>query len=163
MKKKNKNGTSFWAEALKLLGYVLLCMLAGIIGALFTTTGEGSWYSNVVKPSFNPPNWIFGPVWTTLYIMMGISLYLALKNDADRKAKVFFGIQLALNTLWTLIFFGLEMPLFAFIEIVILWIFILLTMMSFYRFSKTAAYLLAPYILWVTFASLLTLSIYVLN
>jgi benzodiazapine receptor len=150
-------------EFVKIIGYILICLMAGIIGALFTATGEGSWYSAINKPSFNPPNYLFGPVWTCLYVMMGISLYLVLKNKADKRAKIFFGAQLVLNTLWTLIFFGLEMPILAFVEIVVLWIAILFTIISFYKFSKVAAYLLIPYILWVSFASLLTLSIAIIN
>jgi translocator protein len=150
-------------EALKLLGCIILSMAAGFIGTIFTATGPGSWYANIIKPSFNPPNWIFGPVWTTLYVMMGIALYLILKTKNNKKAITLFGIQLVLNTLWTIIFFGLQNPLIAFIEIIILWVFILLTILEFYKKSKIAAYLMIPYILWVTFASILTLAITILN
>jgi tryptophan-rich sensory protein len=150
-------------EALKIFGCIAVCLLAGIIGALFTATGPNSWYTNLVKPSFNPPNWIFGPVWTTLYILMGIALYLAVKHKAGIKAIIVFAAQLLLNTFWTIIFFGFEKTGLALIEIVVLWAFILWTIMLFYKKSKAAAYLLIPYILWVTFAALLTLAIYILN
>ncbi|MGV8171113.1 MAG: TspO/MBR family protein [Candidatus Woesearchaeota archaeon] len=150
-------------EALKLLGCILLSMAAGLIGMIFTKTGPDSWYAQLIKPSFNPPGWIFGPVWTTLYILMGIAFYLVLKYKDNRKAKILFISQLILNTLWTIIFFGMHNPLLAFIEIIILWVLILLTIIEFYKKSKIAAYLLIPYILWVSFASILTLAIHLLN
>jgi tryptophan-rich sensory protein len=148
---------------LKLALCIIVSLLAGVIGGLFTKTDAGSWYSTIVKPSFNPPNWLFGPVWTLLYILMGISLYLAIIHGAKKKAKILFGTQLALNTLWSIIFFGMENPLLAFICIIILWIAILLTIVEFWKTSKTAVYLLMPYILWVTFASALNLAIVLLN
>jgi len=130
---------------------------------IFTVTGPGSWYANLIKPSFNPPGWLFGPVWTLLYIMMGIAFYLVLKKKNNRTAIALFIAQLILNTLWTIIFFGMRNPLFAFIEIILLWITILFTIREFYDKSKTAAYLMVPYILWVSFASILTLTIHLLN
>ncbi|MGV8141754.1 MAG: TspO/MBR family protein [Candidatus Woesearchaeota archaeon] len=151
------------SEALKILLFVIICLSAGFIGTIFTATGPDSWYSQIVKPSFNPPNWIFGPVWTTLYILMGISLYLAIKNKVGKNAIIIFAAQLILNTLWTIIFFGMQNPLLAFVEIILLWITILMTIILFYKKSKVAAYLMIPYILWVTFASVLTLSIHLLN
>jgi translocator protein len=150
-------------EVLKLIGYVALSLLAGIIGALFTKTGPGSWYTQIIKPSFNPPNWIFGPVWTLLYILMGIALYLAIKNKIGKKGIILFASQLILNTLWTIIFFGMHNPLLAFIEIILLWITILMTILEFYKKSPAAAYLMIPYILWVSFASILNLTIHILN
>jgi len=152
-----------YLEAAKIFGFIIVCFLAGIIGGLFTTTTPGSWYANIIKPSFNPPNWIFAPVWTTLYILMGISLYLAVKHKVGAKPIIIFGIQLVLNTLWTIIFFGLQNTLAALLEIILLWIFILWTIKLFYKKSKAAAYLLLPYIIWVTFATVLTIAIYVLN
>lgn len=146
---------------------IVICNLAGFIGSFFTVTSEGSWYSAIQKPAFNPPNWVFGPVWTILFILMGVSLYL-IWNEGLKKKKVktpliFFGIQLVLNILWSAFFFGMQRPLFAFIEIIVLWVFILLTITSFFKVSKTAAYLLIPYIIWVSFAAVLNFSIFLLN
>jgi len=149
----------------KLTLSIILCLSAGFLGSFFTITSVGSWYSEINKPFFNPPNWIFGPVWTTLYILMGISLYLIWTNKNKKKEtaiKLFF-TQLILNSLWSILFFGLQSPLLAFIEIIILWVAILLTIMKFHKISKTSAYLLVPYLLWVSFASILNLSIYLLN
>ncbi len=151
----------------KLLASILICQLAGIIGSLFTVSSITSWYSAINKPLFSPPNWILGPVWITLYFLMGVSLYIIWDNK--RKDKIsktairWFIIQLILNTLWTIIFFGLKSPLGAFIEIIILWISIFLTIKYSYKISKTAAYLLIPYILWVSFAAMLNLAIYLAN
>ena len=130
---------------------------------IFTSTGPDSWYSQLSKPLFNPPNWVFAPMWTLLYILMGIALYLAIKNNAGKKAMILFGLQLILNTLWTILFFGMQNPLLAFIEIILLWILILLTIIEFYKKSKVAAYLLIPYILWVGFATILNFAIFYLN
>ena len=151
---------------LKLIFAILISQLAGIIGSLFTITSTKSWYTTIIKPSFNPPNWIFGPVWTLLYLLMGISLYLILTTKKSKNRKIglyLFFTQLVLNTLWSILFFGLQSPLFAFIEIIILWLAILLTIIYFYKINKKASYLLIPYILWVTFAAILNLSIYSLN
>jgi benzodiazapine receptor len=117
------------------------------------------------KPFFNPPHWLFGPVWITLYLLMGISLYLIWNNDGkdSKSALIVFSIQLGLNTLWSLLFFGLKNPLLAFIEIILLWLFIVLTILFFYQKSKTASFLLIPYLLWVSFASVLNFSIFYLN
>lgn len=142
---------------------VVLCLCAGAIGGLFTTTGVDSWYASIVKPSFNPPNWVFGPVWTVLYILMGISLYLAIRKEASRLALVTFMVQLGLNTLWSFLFFGLASPLLALICILALWVSILTCIVLFYRTSRTAAYLLIPYLLWVSFATLLNWAILLLN
>jgi tryptophan-rich sensory protein len=150
----------------KLIVSIVIAQLAGIIGSLFTITSSNSWYANLIKPSFNPPNWIFGPVWTLLYLLMGVSLYLiwVSKNSRNRKIGLYlFFTQLVLNSLWSILFFGLQNPLFAFIEIIILWLAILLTIIYFYKVNKKAAYLLIPYILWVTFATILNFSIFILN
>jgi benzodiazapine receptor len=153
---------------LKLIFSILICQAAGIIGSFFTTSSISSWYSTINKPSFNPPNWIFGPVWISLYIMMGISLYLVwqksgLQGISIKKAIIFFGIQLALNSLWSIIFFGAHSPMAAFFEIIVLWVFILLTLLEFQKISSPAGWLLVPYLLWVTFASILNFSIWRLN
>lgn len=154
-------------KTLLLVISIIICLAAGFIGSLFTTTGPDSWYSNINKPSFNPPGWIFGPVWTLLYILMGISLYLVWqKGIADPHVKIallIFAVQLVLNIMWSILFFGMQSPMLALIEIVLLWVFILLTITHFYPISRTAAYLLIPYILWVSFAAILNFSIFMLN
>ena len=151
----------------KLAVSILVCQGAGIIGSFFTLPAISTWYTTLLKPSFNPPNWIFAPVWTLLFLLMGISLYLiwnrGLRDKETKKAIFIFGVQLILNMIWSVLFFGLQSPLYAFIEIIILWFAILLTIISFYKIFKAAAYLLLPYILWVTFASALNFSILILN
>jgi tryptophan-rich sensory protein len=147
------------SNVLKLVAAVLFCQAAGFLGSLATTPSIGGWYKGLVKPSFNPPNGIFAPVWTTLYLLMGIAFFLVwrlgLKADGVRVALILFLIQLALNTLWSILFFGLHQPLLAFIEILILWAFILTTMIKFFGLSRPAGWLLVPYLLWVSFASAL--------
>jgi tryptophan-rich sensory protein len=154
-------------KSLMIIASILVCLIAGLIGMIFTSSAIPTWYAGLEKPSFNPPNWIFGPVWTTLYILMGISLYLVWSKGIEKKevqqGMLFFGIQLFINALWSIIFFGLHQPLIAFIEIIIMWIMILITIIKFYNISKPAAYLLIPYILWVSFASVLNLFITMLN
>jgi len=155
------------SKILKLIISVLVCQGAGIVGSLFTTSAISTWYVTIQKPSFNPPNWIFAPVWTLLFLLMGISLYLVwskgLKDKKIKTALFIFGIQLVLNIFWSFLFFGLQSPLYAFIEIIIFWLAISLTIISSYKISKLAAYLLLPYILWVSFASVLNFSILILN
>jgi len=147
------------SNILKLIAAVLSCQAAGFLGSLATTPSIGGWYKSLVKPSFNPPNWVFGPVWTTLYLLMGIALFLVwrlgFKAEGVQAALIVFLIQLALNTLWSILFFGLHQPLPAFIEIIVLWAFILWTMIKFFGLSRPAGWLLVPYLLWVSFASVL--------
>jgi len=151
----------------KLVASIVICQLAGIIGSFFTVSSVNTWYVELAKPSFNPPSWVFSPVWITLFVLMGISLYLVwdkgIKSKQSKIAITIFGVQLALNTLWSILFFGLKSPLSAFVEIVFLWIAILLTIIYFYKISKPAAYLLIPYILWVSFAAVLNFSLFYLN
>lgn len=156
----------------KLIIAIVVSELAGVVGSVFTTPSIAGWYAGVVKPALNPPAWVFGPVWTTLFALMGISAFLIwssyAKASADKKkgikiALVFFGIQLVLNTLWSIIFFGLHNPGGALIEIVFLWLAILATIISFARISKPAMWLLLPYILWVSFAMYLNYAIWALN
>jgi translocator protein len=151
----------------KLVVSILLPQAAGAIGALCTASSIPSWYADLEKPWFNPPNWIFGPVWTILYIMMGAALYLVWRNGlADRKRKTavaLFAVQLALNLLWSILFFGMRSPLAGLVEIAFLWVFILAALMAFYRVSKSAGLLLAPYLLWVSFAAVLNYMIYIMN
>lgn len=148
----------------KLVVSLALPQLAGLIGAIFTGSNVSAWYTTIEKPAFTPPGWVFGPAWTLLYLLMGISLYLVWSRaETHKRALSVFTVQLVLNTLWSIIFFGLQAPLWAFVEIMILWAAILLTVVSFYKINKTAAYLLLPYIAWVSFAAVLNLAIVILN
>ncbi|ANE53154.1 TspO/MBR family protein [Flavisolibacter tropicus] len=152
---------------LKLLIALIIPQLVAASGAYFTVTGNGSWYQALEKPSWNPPNGVFGPVWTTLYVLMGIALYLVWKSNAPDKHKrwaiSFWGIQLFLNLLWSYLFFGQEQILGALLEMIILWLFILFTIFAFARINKLAAWLLVPYISWVSFAAILNYTIWDLN
>ena len=148
----------------KLIISVLICLLAGFIGSIFTTPAITTWYAALQRPSFAPPNWVFFPVWTSLFIMMWISLFLVWqKKEKKVNALYIFAAQLILNVLWSVAFFGLRSPLLGLIEIIILWIAILATILSFMKISRTAGYLLIPYILWVSFAAILNFSIWRLN
>ncbi len=147
----------------KLVISLLIPFLASAVGGLFTASSVSTWYVELSKPSFNPPSWIFGPVWTILYLLMGLSLYLVWIKKYDKPAFMVFGVQLFLNALWSVLFFGLQKPLYAFLELIFLWVAILLTIVYFYRLNKTSAYLLIPYILWVSFAAVLNFTIFVLN
>ena len=155
------------SNSFKLITSLLVCQLAGLAGSIFTMSKIPNWYMTLNKPELAPPNWIFGPVWTTLFVLMGIALYIVWKQGTDKKdvkiSLYIFGTQLILNVLWSIIFFGLENPGSAFIEIISLWISILLSIIYFYRINKTAGYLLIPYIAWVSFASYLNFMIWVLN
>jgi tryptophan-rich sensory protein len=152
---------------LKLVASVIICLFAGFIGSIFTTPSIPTWYATLTRPSFNPPDWIFAPVWTTLFVLMGISLYLVWnKGLQDKKVKIslfIFGVQLVLNVLWSFLFFGLHSPFYAFLEIITLWAAIVLTIVNFFKVSKTAGLLLIPYIFWVSFAAILNFSIWKLN
>lgn len=144
----------------KLIIALVLPQLAGVIGSLFTLTAIDSWYQGLVKPLWSPPNWIFGPVWLSLYLMMGVSWFLAWKKGAP---KALFLIHLAFNSLWSVLFFGFKQPGLALVEIVILWLLIVAVMRQFYKFNRWSVYLLLPYFLWVSFATFLNFSIYRLN
>ncbi|MFH0739626.1 MAG: TspO/MBR family protein [bacterium] len=152
-------------KIIKFLMAIVLCEGAGIIGSVFTTPAIGSWYATLAKPSFNPPNWIFGPVWTALFFLMGVALYLVWSSNnssagGKKTAVLVFFQQLALNILWSVLFFGMQNPMLAFVEIIVLWLAILMTIFYFAKISKTAAWLLVPYILWVSFAGFLNFSIW---
>ena len=148
---------------------ISLCLGAGILGSFFTISSIPTWYAALNKPVFSPPNFVFGPVWTTLYIVMGVALYLVISDKRQvirktrEKAIQIFGIQLALNALWSIVFFGMKNPALAFVNIIALWIAIFLTTKVFYKINKFAGYLLIPYLLWVSFATILNLSIVLLN
>ena len=152
---------------LKVLIFILFSQLAGIVGGFFTSSSVGGWYQTLAQPSFNPPGWVFGPVWIVLYTLMGVSSYLVwLKvgiNSLAKPALIIFYIHLVLNALWSILFFGLKNPFLAFIEIIILLVMILIIIVLFYRIDKTASYLLIPYLLWVSFASILNFFIWRLN
>lgn len=146
---------------------ISVCESAGVMGSLFTLRAIPDWYGTLQKPILNPPSWVFGPVWTMLYALMGISAFLVYQKGWKRKDVKFalgvFGAQLFLNAVWSVIFFGLHNPLAAFIEIFILWLVMLWMIVHFYKVSRLAAYLLIPYILWVSFAMYLNGSIVWLN
>jgi tryptophan-rich sensory protein len=150
-------------DYLKLVLSVGLCLTIGFISGIWTAKSISSWYRKLKKPSFNPPNWIFGPVWTVLYILMGISLYLVWISNPPTIVIIFFMIQLVLNFLWSIIFFSLKNRLIALIDIWVLLVMIIITALQFYPISKSAAFLFIPYILWVSFASVLNFEIYRLN
>lgn len=177
-------------KVVKLIISVLICQGAGLIGSIFTTPVIFGWYAGLAKPVFTPPSWIFAPAWTALFLLMGISLYLVWEKRlapkipaADSEVKfwnviskklwvgswkeenaiIIFFLQLGLNVLWSVIFFGLRAPDIAFVEIIMLWFAILYTVVNFHRISKPAAYLLLPYLAWVSFAAVLNLFIVILN
>lgn len=147
---------------------VSICLLVGYLSSIVTQSTIKTWYPTLMKPSFNPPNWIFAPVWTLLFILMGIAVGLVWdKLDSDRelvkKGMFFFAVQLALNALWSYLFFGLNNLLLASIEIILLLLLIYETYLIFKKLDKKASYLLIPYMAWVSFATVLTISIYFLN
>lgn len=177
-------------KAVKLVISVVICQLAGGLGSIFTAPEIANWYAKLNKPFFQPPNWLFGPVWTLLFLLMGISLYLVWENNwqiknllGNYKGKAWnkysekfwigswqkanlilvFATQLGLNVLWSVLFFGMHNLGLAFFELLMLWFAILYTILNFYRVSKTAGYLLVPYILWVSFAGILNLAVWLIN
>jgi tryptophan-rich sensory protein len=145
----------------------LAVFLAGLIGSLATFQSIPTWYASLNKTVLTPPNWVFGPVWTTLYILMAISVYLVWKKKGASKDEnlglVFFGVQLVLNSLWSIIFFAGHEILGAFVELVVLWVFVILTIIWFNKTSKLAAWLLAPYLVWISFAGILNFATYLAN
>ncbi len=153
-------------KTIKLIICISLPLLVGGISGFVTATSINDWYVSINKPSFNPPNYLFGPVWTTLYILMGISFYMILQtasHEIRKKAVNIFSIQLLLNFCWSFIFFNFHLPGFAFVEIILMWISILMMIILFYKINKTAALLQIPYLMWVSFASILNGSIWYLN
>jgi len=151
----------------KLVVSIIACLAAGAIGSIFTRQAIPTWYATLEKPAFNPPNWLFAPVWTLLYLLMGVAAFLVwrkgLENRQVRIALIVFLVQLVLNALWSVVFFGLESPLYGMVVIVALWVVILFTVLKFYRISLAASVLMWPYLLWVTFAAVLNSSIWLLN
>jgi translocator protein len=143
--------------------WILVSLLPGFAGSRFQ---PGDWYDSLIKPSFNPPAWVFAPVWTALYVLMGVAAWLVWKESGfagARAALVLFLVQLVLNGLWSYLFFGLHSPFAAFLEIVVLWALILLTTVLFWRVRPLAGIMMLPYIAWVSFASVLNYSLWQLN
>ncbi len=151
----------------KLVVALAVCQLAGFVGSLFTTPSIPTWYASLQKPGFTPPNAVFSPVWITLFVLMGVAAFLVWDKGIGSKgvktALSAFGVQLGLNLLWSGLFFGLRSPLLAFVEIVALWLAIAAAILTFYRVSKPASFLLIPYIAWVSFAAVLNYAIVRLN
>ena len=149
-----------------LIFFLLITFLAAFIGNFFTMPNIQDWYISLNKPSFNPPTWLFGPAWTILYVLMAVSAFLVWRgkgNPQRKKALTFYFIQLALNSLWSVIFFGLHNLGLAFLEIIFLWFFIVLTLINFYTIKKLAGILFIPYLIWVSFAGILNFAIWQLN
>lgn len=153
-------------QIFKLIVSIILPLGLGAIAGIFTAQSVPEWYATLNRPSFNPPNWIFGPVWTTLYMLMGISLFLIWKQDVSKErnlAILVFMLQLLLNFGWSFIFFYFNMIGFALIEIILLGISIVIMLVLFYKIKPMASYINIPYLLWVTFATVLNGSYYFLN
>ncbi|HQF14543.1 MAG TPA: tryptophan-rich sensory protein [Thermogutta sp.] len=156
-------------SAKQVIGLVLIvgvCLGAGLLGSIATTSQVDGWYKTLNKPSWNPPSQVFGPVWTTLYILMGVAAWLVWRSADARSTWLplaLFGIQLALNAAWSWIFFKMQRPDWAFFEILILWVAIAATLVAFFRHSQLAGWLLVPYLAWVSFAAILNFTIWRLN
>ncbi len=154
-------------QAFQLFIAILVCLSAGAIGSLFTMEAIPNWYATLEKPAFTPPNWVFGPVWTMLYILMGIALFLIWRIESPRsevrRAVIFFGFHLVINASWSIVFFGFQNPTAAFFVILFLIITLLMSMNDFWKLDKKAAFLLTPYLFWVCYATALNFSIMRLN
>jgi translocator protein len=154
-----------WRALLGLGVFLLLTLGTGALGSIATETGPGSWYSTLEQPAFSPPDWVFGPVWTTLYVLIGVAGWRVWRSaDPGRgRALLLWGVQLVLNLAWSWIFFGAQAIVPALVEIVVLWVVIVLTMLAFFRIDRLAGWLFVPYLLWVTFAAALNAGYAVLN
>ena len=154
-------------EIPKLVLSILICQAAGIAGSFFTASSLEGWYPTLIKPAFTPPGWFIGLVWIILYTLMGLALFLVIREGTEKPevkaALIIFALQLVVNVLWSLAFFGLKSPLAGIVVILILWVLILLTIIRFLPISRAAALLMVPYILWVSFAAFLNISIWWLN
>lgn len=155
------------SNVVKLVVSIIACQMAGLIGSMATTPSIPTWYAALQKPSLAPPNWVFAPVWTALFLLMGISAFLVWRKGLNapgvKLALSIFTLQLVINTLWSFTFFGLRSPLAGLVTISVLWIAILLTIVLFFRTDRVGAILLIPYLLWVSFASVLNAQILALN
>jgi len=153
--------------AWKFIIAIILCESVGIISGLLASANNNPWFDALNKPTWNPPAYLFGPVWTTLYLLMGISLGIIWNNKATepnkRKAYFLFALQLFLNFWWSIIFFHFHSPAFALLDIILMVVIIIITIFTFSNFSKLAAWLLVPYISWVSFATILNFTIWNLN
>lgn len=154
-------------NAVQLILAITVPLAVGGLSGFATARGVASWYPTLAKPSFNPPAWVFGPTWTVLYILMGVALFLVWRQGLDtqgvRLALIAFGVQLMLNALWSILFFRMQSPGWAFAEIILLWIAIIATLWAFWRVLPAAGWLLVPYLAWVSFAGVLNGSIWILN
>ena len=159
-------------DFVKLAASLVVCFLAAAVGSVFTMPAIPTWYATLAKPGFAPPNWIFGPVWTVLYVLMALSLYLVWmeydrakykKRDIIGPALWMFGVQLVLNAVWSFLFFGLRSPFYGLIGIILVWLAIVMTMIKFWKISKASVWLLVPYILWVSFATIVAFFVWQLN
>jgi benzodiazapine receptor len=154
-------------DIIKLVVSIVACQCAGLIGSVFTTPNIPTWYATLEKPIFTPPSWLFAPAWITLYLLMAIAAFLiwrrGLAHEGVKCALIVFLVQLVLNALWSVVFFGLQSPLWGMVVILALWVAILLTTIKFFKLSVAAGSLMLPYILWVSFASALNISIWLLN
>ena len=154
-------------ELSRLILSIIICQMAGVIGSIFTAGSVTSWYPTLVKPSFSPPGFYIGLIWIVLFTLMGISLFLIWRetpsNPAARIALYFFAVQLIVNVLWSVAFFGMRSPISGLVVIAFLWVLILITIIKFLPINRTAAFLLIPYIVWVSIAAYLNFSIWRLN
>jgi len=154
-------------KVFKFIISILICQSAGIFGSIFTVEAVPDWYSTLTKPTFAPPGWVFGLVWIILYFLMGVSLYTVWVSESKPKIRkvffIIFGIQLALNALWSLLFFGLKSPILGLVDILLLDIMVIITIIYAKSISKLAAILLVPYLVWIIFATILNSAIFLLN
>jgi translocator protein len=159
MNERDEQGLRKWVG---LGGWILLPLLAGAFGSLFQ---PGQWFAELAKPTWNPPSWVFGPVWTTLYILMGVAAWLVWRRGGPiaRGALTLFVVQLVFNAAWSWLFFGLQSPGLAFLDIILLWLLIIVTTVAFWRVRMAAGVLLLPYLAWVTFATALNFAIWRMN
>lgn len=154
-------------EIPKLIVSILVVFLAGAVGTVYTLKQITTWYVSLIKPAWTPPNWAFGPIWSTLYVLMGISLFLVWREGLERKdvkiAIIVFAAQLVINVVWSLVFFATHNIIGGLVMVIILWVSILITILVFYRISKPAAIILIPYLIWVTIAGYLNYTVFLLN
>lgn len=149
---------------LVLAGFILVCLVTGGLGGWATAQSVTDWYPMLVKPSWNPPNWIFSPVWTALYLMMAVAAWLVWRSDGNiRGAMILFFSQLALNFAWSFLFFGARSPWLGLMDIAMLWLALIITVIAFFQKSAAAGLLMLPYLAWVSFAAILNLAIWRLN
>jgi tryptophan-rich sensory protein len=163
---RNRNPKAPTRSVLALVGFLAACFSAALVGSAFTAPSIPEWYESLYKPFFTPPSWLFGPVWTALYLAIAFAGFLVWRARSVSKTTLpltLFGVQLVLNALWSVLFFGLRSPGVALVEIVVLWAAILATLLLFRRISRLAGWLLTPYLAWVAFAGLLNFEIWRLN